>query len=347
MATYRIKPTSIILLAVIVAITPPLLKAANLNYLPTLVFAGFSSIMAIGLSLLMGYAGQVSLGHAAFFGIGAYASAILTGGSKGAEIASFLGISSIPVPVAAIVGMGITAAVALAIGLPSLRLKGHYLAMATLAFGIIMSIVFNEEAKWTGGPDGMSSIPPITVLDAKISALKGVTEYFYVTWFFVILTVIFAANLLQSKVGRALRSLHDSEAAAGGMGVHVASYKVRVFVLSAVLASMAGSLFAHFDRFVNPSSCDINVSIRLLIMIMVGGMSSIWGAIVGALIITLLQFEWLPKFGEYEVLVYGAILLGITIFLPTGLVSLPGKIVQIFRKSGGRDKEIEPAGEGG
>jgi branched-chain amino acid transport system permease protein len=320
-------------LAALVAVTPFALEWLELRYLSTLVLAGFAAITAIGLSILMGYAGQVSLGHAAFFGIGAYTSAVLTGGPQGSALAAALGLTSIPIALAALAGMGIAAAVALLVGLPSLRLKGHYLAMATLAIGIIVSIFFNEETWLTGGPDGLSSVPPITLLGAKISSMKGVREYFYLTWAAVVLTMVFAANLLQSKVGRALRSLHDSEAAAAGMGVNVASYKVRVFILSAVLASLAGSLYAHFQRFVNPSACDLNVSVRLLIMIVVGGMHSIWGALVGALLITLLQYEWLPKFGEYEVFVYGAILLTITIFLPKGLVSIPGLAVRALRRT--------------
>lgn len=347
MAKYRISPMNILALVLIVAVTPFAVKAGGLNYLPTLVFAGFSAIMAIGLSLLMGYAGQVSLGHAAFFGIGSYTSAVLTSTAHGANLAAKLGLESIPIPLAMVVGMCIAALVAMAIGFPSLRLKGHYLAMATLAFGIIVAIVFNEESWLTGGPDGLSSIRPIELFGKKISAMKGVEEYFYLTWGMVVVTVIFAANLLQSKVGRALRSLHDSEAAAGGMGIDVAAFKLRVFVVSAMMASLAGSFYAHFDRFVNPSSCDLFVSIRLLIMIMVGGMSSIWGAIVGALLITLLQYEWLPKFGEFEVLVYGAILLSITIFLPDGLVSLPGKIARALGYGKGSKTAALAAGSEG
>lgn len=344
MATYRVKPINLLILAAIIAVTPLVLDALKLNYLATLVFAGFSAIMAIGLSLLMGYAGQVSLGHAAFFGIGAYASAALTGGPYGAVFAAKLGMTAVPLPIAALIGMLVTAVVAYAIGVPSLRLKGHYLAMATLAFGIIVHIIINEESWLTGGPDGLSGIPPIELMGKKMSALKGVREYFWLTWGFVILTMVFAANLLQSKVGRAIRSLHDSEHAASGMGVDVASFKVKVFVVSAVMASFAGSLYAHFDRFVNPSSSDLGVSIRLLIMIMVGGMHSIWGALLGALLISLLQYEWLHKAGEFEVLIYGGILLGMTIFLPDGLVSVPGKILSAIKKLSGSGKVAAPAG---
>lgn len=348
MATYRVKPLSLLILAAIIGVTPYVMEALKLNYLATLVFAGFSAIMAIGLSLLMGYAGQVSLGHAAFFGIGAYASATLTSGPYGAAFAAKLGMAAVPLPLAALVGMVISAVVAYGIGVPSLRLKGHYLAMATLAFGIIVHIVINEESWLTGGPDGLSGIPPIEIFGKKMSALKGVKEYFYITWGFVLLTMIYAANLLQSKVGRALRSLHDSEHAASGMGVDVAAYKVKIFVVSAVMASMAGSLYAHFDRFVNPSSNDLSVSIRLLIMIMVGGMHSIWGALLGALLISLLQYEWLHKVGEFEVLIYGLILLSMTIFLPDGLVSVPSKVMRVVRKLTGSGGSASAAvsGEG-
>jgi branched-chain amino acid transport system permease protein len=256
----------------------------------------------------MGYAGQVSLGHAAFFGIGAYATGILT--------ASF-GLSPWP---AAAIGMGVSGLVAFAVGTPSLKLRGHYLAMATLAFGIIVFIVFNEEAEWTGGPDGLSRIPGLSIFGFKF---KSTIRYYYLTWGFVFFAFLFTVNIIQSRVGRALRSLHDSEIAASSVGINISFYKIEVFVYSAVLASLAGSLYAHYVNFVNPSTFDLFFSIKLLIMIVVGGMHSIWGAIIGATLITFLSNEWLHYFQEYEVLAYGAILLSITIFLPNGLASLP------------------------
>jgi branched-chain amino acid transport system permease protein len=138
---------------------------------------------------------------------------------------------------------------------------------------------------------------------------------------------LFTANIIQSGTGRALRAIHTSESAAGAMGVDVSRYKIMVFVYSAVLASLAGSLYAHYLNFINPSTFDLFFSIKLLIMISLGGMHNLWGAILGTGLITFLSNEWLQYFEEYEVIIYGGILLLVTIFLPDGLVGIP-KIVK-------------------
>jgi branched-chain amino acid transport system permease protein len=301
--------TLILLFPLVAALVPPLA-----HYPDVMIFAGIYALISIGMSLLLGYAGQISLGHAAFFGIGAYASAILT---------ARFGIDSWSSMLA---GGLLAALVALLIGTPALRLRGHYLAMATLAFGIIVNIVFREEIRWTGGPDGMIGIPGLSLFSGF--TLDSVLRYYYLVWCVVGLAFLFTANLLRSPVGRALRAIHSSEAAAGAIGIDVARYKVTVFVYSAVLAALAGSLYAHYMNFINPSSFDLFFSIKLIIMIALGGMHSLWGAIVGAILITFLSLEWLHYFEEYEIIVYGAILLLITIFLPQGLIGLPAALRQ-------------------
>ena len=286
------------------------------NYTDIMIFAGIYSLITIGLSLLMGYAGQISIGHAAFYGIGAYTSAILT---------ARYGLNPWP---CIFIGMVISAAVAVLVGAPSLKLRGHYLAMATLAFGIIVYIVFNEEASWTGGPDGMTGIPGLSLFGFEFDSIE---RYYYLVWAFVFAVFIFTVNLIQSGIGRALRAIHVSEPAASAMGVNISRFKILVFVYSAVLASLAGSLYAHYLNFINPSTFDLFFSIKLLIMIALGGMYNIWGAIIGAGLITFLSYEWLHYFEEYEVIVYGAILLLVTIFLPKGLVGVPGIVRNWFR----------------
>lgn len=278
------------------------------HYIDIMVFAGIYSLITIGLSLLMGYAGQISLGHAAFYGIGAYVSGILT---------ARYGLNPW---VCMLAGISVAAAVALLVGAPSLKLKGHYLAMATLAFGIIVYIVFNEEIEWTGGPDGMSGIPGLSIFGFDLDSAE---KYFYLVWGFVFAAFIFSVNIIQSGAGRALRAIHSSEAAAGAMGVNVSRYKILVFVYSAVLAALAGSLYAHYLNFINPATFDLFFSIKLLIMIALGGMHNIWGAVIGAGIITFLNYEWLHYFEEFDVIVYGAILLVVVIFLPEGLAGIP------------------------
>ncbi len=287
------------------------------HYTDIMVFAGIYCLITIGLSLLMGYAGQISLGHAAFYGIGAYVSAILT---------VQYGLNPW---VCMCIGMAVTAAVALLVGVPSLKLKGHYLAMVTLAFGIIIFIIFNEETEWTGGPDGMAGIPGLSLLGFDFSS---VGRYYYLVWGIVLAAFIFTVNVIQSGTGRALRAIHTSEPAASAMGVDVSRLKILVFVYSAVLASLAGSLYAHYLNFVNPSTFDLFFSVKLLIMIALGGMHNIWGAVIGACLITFLSYEWLHYFEEFEIIVYGAILLLVTIFLPKGLAGVPGIVKGWFRE---------------
>jgi branched-chain amino acid transport system permease protein len=287
------------------------------HYTGIMVFAGIYCMITIGLSLLMGYAGQISLGHAAFYGIGAYTSGVLT---------TQFGFNPWGCMV---LGALLSSVVAIVVGAPSLKLKGHYLAMATLAFGIIINIIFREEVELTGGPDGMINIPGLQLLGWEINTT---TKFYYLVWAIAAGAFIFTANLLQSPVGRALRAIHTSEPASSSMGIHIARYKIVVFVYSAALASFAGSLYAHYMNFINPSSFDLFFSIKLIIMIALGGMHSIWGAIVGTILISFLSLEWLHYFEEYEILVYGAILLVFTIFLPQGLVGLPQMVLAKFRR---------------
>jgi branched-chain amino acid transport system permease protein len=287
-----------------------------------MVFAGIFTMVGLGLSMLMGYAGQISMAQAAFFGIGAYASGILT---------SHLGVN----PWAAMpFGALAAAAVAWMLGIPALRLKGHYLAMATLGFGVIVHIVLDEEAEWTGGPSGMVDIPRLSVLGWT---LKTDIAWYYLVWGVVLLMLVFCFHVLHSRVGRALRAIHEEETAAEAMGVPTARYKVQVFVLSAVFAAVAGSFYTHYVTFLSPSSFNLMWSIRFILMVVVGGMQSLWGALLGTVLMTFMGNEWLQIFADFEVLVYGAILLAVALFLPKGLVSL------VPRKHGPRNPEMTAA----
>ena len=315
----EIRKTPILAAALAIVLFPLLAGQipAITHYTGIMVFAGIYCLITIGLSLLMGYAGQISLGHAAFFGIGAYTSGILT---------TKFGLNPWFCMAA---GALLASVVAVAVGAPSLKLKGHYLAMATLAFGIIINIVFREEVEWTGGPDGMINIPRMQLFGWKINST---TDFYYLVWLVAAGAFVFTINILQSPAGRALRAIHTSEAAAGAMGINVSHYKIIVFVYSAALASLAGSLYAHYMNFINPSSFDLFFSIKLIIMIALGGMHSIWGAVIGTILIAFLSLEWLHFFEEFEILVYGAILLIVTIFLPNGLIGLPQVVRERFRR---------------
>ena len=281
------------------------------NYTGIMVFVGIYCLITVGLSLLMGYAGQISLGQAAFYGIGAYTTALLT---------TRFGVNPW---ICMLVGMVAAAGIAFLLGAPSLKLRGHYLAMATLAFGVIVFIVFNEETRVTGGPDGLAGIPGLRLFGFKFNSAE---KYYYLVWTIVVGVFLFTINLIQSGAGRALRAIHASEAASNAMGVDVSKYKIIVFIYSAILASLAGSLYAHYMNFINPSTFDLSFSIKLLIMIALGGMHEIWGAIIGAFLITFLSFEWLHYFKDFEIVIYGLILLLVTIFLPDGLVGVPNII---------------------
>jgi len=288
------------------------------HYVDVMVFAGIFSMVSLGLCMLMGYAGQVSMAQAAFFGIGAYSSGILT---------SRLGWN----PWAAIpAGAALSALIAWIIGVPALRLKGHYLAMATLGFGVIVHIVLGEEVKWTGGPSGMVDIPGLRIACWK---LTSDVAWYYMIWTVVFLMLLFCLHVIHSRVGRGLRAIHEEEMATESMGVPTARYKVQIFVFSAILAAIAGSFYTHYVTCLNPGSFNLMWSIRFVLMVMVGGMQSLWGAILGAVLLTFAGNEWLQIFSDFEILVYGAMLLCVALFLPGGLVSLIPKIIGVSRNT--------------
>lgn len=292
---------SLLILAGVILALP--LGLGNSYYLNVLVFVGIYSLITIGLSLLMGYTGQISLGHAAFFGIGAYTSGVLS---------TKFGVSPWLALLAAIF---VTGGIAFLIAAPALKLKGHYLAMATLAFGYIVFIVFNQASSLTGGPSGFGQIPRFRLGNFL---LRSDVHYYYLVWTLVIVVLWVSLNIIHSRVGRALRSIHEGELTANIMGVNTAKYKIQVFVLSAVYASLAGSLYAHFITFLNPTPFGFHFSIVLVAMVAVGGMASVWGAMIGAALLTILP-EYLRAFHDYDILIYGSILLLIMMFLPQGL----------------------------
>jgi len=285
-----------------VLITPLVLRG---NYLLNVfVFIGINTMLAVALNLLLGFAGQISLGHAAFFGLGAYISGILT---------TRYAIDPWMAMVVAALCVGV---IAFIIGFPILKLKGHYLAMATLGFGIIVYIIFNETVDWTGGPSGMSGIPNLSlgpvVFDSDMAN-------FYLIWSFTLLTMFLSINLANSRIGRALRAIHDSEVAARVMGVNVRLLKVQIFTVSALISALAGSLYAHTMTFIAPASFGFNFSVELVTMVIIGGLGSIYGSFLGAAILTLLP-EFLRVFHDFDIVIYGLLLIVMTMFMPGGLI---------------------------
>lgn len=304
-----------LLLVTIVMLAPLLIHEGYL--LNVMVFVGIHAILALALNLLLGYAGQISLGQAGFFGLGAYISGILT--------ATY----NINPWVAMLTAASLVTLLAFIVGFPILKLKGHYLAMATLGFGIIIYIVFNEAVDHTGGPSGLSGIPNLSI--GSFSFNSDIRNY-YLIWAVTLLAIGLSLNLVHSRIGRALRAIHDSEVAARVMGVNARLLKVQIFALSAGLSAIAGSLYAHTMTFVSPASFGFNFSVELVTMVIIGGLASIYGSLLGAALLTVLP-EMLRAFQDYDIIVYGLLLVVMTMFMPGGLVKgLPAAIAAIRRK---------------
>lgn len=423
----------IALVAAILAIPNLVFKPSETGgnyYLTVLIYVGINTILAVGLNLLMGYAGQVSLGHAAFYGLGAYASAILTtrgiptntvvpGAAVVAIMASTAAIISIlraesgrlvlaagafalaaiaavylglahPLPYvllavggiaasltcrmspvklgicyaigvavgfvtlsllgratgglspwyAMAAGLVFTCLIAYLIGSQALKLHGYYLAMATLGFGVIITIILVQWEPMSGGTSGIYGIPTLQL--GKL-ALDNDIRVYYLVWALVAMVIALSANIVNSRIGRAFRAVHGSEMAAASLGVDTTRYKVQVFVLSAALASVAGSIYAHYVTFISPEPFGFKFSIELVVMVVIGGLASIWGAVFGAATITILG-EVLRGLGttqtlgaekgitaiirdklgaspsDFDVIIFGLILMLIMIYMPDGLL---------------------------
>jgi len=273
-------------------------------------YIGIASLVAIGLVLLTGVGGMTSFGQAAFVGLGAYTSAVLT---------VQVGVSpwlSLPVSLA-VTGIG-----ALLLGAVTVRLSGHFLPLGTIAWGVALFYLFGN-LSWLGAHDGMSGIPPLRIGG---HALTDGREFFVLVWLVVVATVIVAQNLLGARAGRALRALRRSAHAAEAFGVDVASAKLKIFVLAAMLAGLAGWLYAHFQRSVAPGPFGVNAGIEYLLMAVVGGAGRVYGAILGATGITFLRDQvqdLLPVLvgsaGNYEIVVFGAVLVLALQTAPNGL----------------------------
>ncbi len=281
------------------------------------ILAGIYIILTVSINLIIGYAGQVSLGHAAFYGIGAYASALVSLHWH------------LPWPAAALAALLAAGLCGLALGLPTLRLKEDYLAIVTLGFGVIVDLVFLN-LDITGGPDGLPAIPQPSFLGLSFRA----------PWHFLILVVVMVAlvlgatyRLVDSYHGRALRAIRDHEITAQVMGINTPAYKIIIFTLAAGLAGLAGSLYAHYITFINPETFGLHTSILILTMVVLGGMGSIAGSVLGAVILTILP-EMLRQTHGYQDLVYGALLMVLLIWRPEGLLGRGKLSLKFLQREG-------------
>ena len=316
-----------IVVAVIVALLP--LYLPNNYQVSVLIFVALNTILTVGLSLLMGYAGQISLGHAVFYGMGGYATGILA--------ARF----GVPTPLAMLIAAVLTGVVAFIVAIPMLRLRGNYLAMGTLGLNVIFVLFLTQQTDWTGGPNGLSNIPKLSVGDFVV---KSDVQMYYVAWFAALGILALSLNIVNSRFGRALRAIHASEIAAEMVGVDAAHYKTAVFTLSAIYASIAGSLYVFWIGLISPSVVSVNLSVELVVMVAIGGLASVWGAIFGAAAVTVLaEFlrNVLPQLlkgasGEQEIIAFGIILIVVMIFLPEGLTT--GSLLRYRQWRAGRER---------
>jgi branched-chain amino acid transport system permease protein len=327
-------------LAVAVAAQLLAVHAGKGFLLTQLTMSAYYTLAVLGLSLLMGYAGQISLGHAGFFAIGGYTSAVLTTFDltphRTAEVVAALtrvgvltvrpqlfgGEALVVHPwVAFLCAVALSATLSFLLGLAVLRLKGHYLAMATLGVG---TIVFNVAlgTSWLGAADGITGVPPFPLVagvEVNGSAVGRVANY-YVAFGLVALGMLLLLNLVQSRVGRALRAIHGAEDAAGAMGVDTAALKLRTFVLSAVLAAVAGVFLTHLNGGIGPSEASIMKSVKYVAIVAVGGMGSLWGALATSLTLNFLSLR--GYFGTFDDAVFGLVLVGVMLFAPSGVLAL-------------------------
>jgi branched-chain amino acid transport system permease protein len=328
------------------------------NDIPIYMNMGLAALVAIGLSLLMGFAGQISLGQGAFYAVGAYTAAILTVGvdpderlvNPEAGIAPWVAVLVAPV---------LTALVAAVIGVPLLRLRGHYLAFATLALHLILIAALFAEDRFTGGQDpGLIITKPLEVAGFTMAGVGDAARNLAaVIWGLVAVALLVGVNLVRSRAGRALRAIASSEAGAAAAGVNVAGYKLRLFVLAAALAGLAGGLFAFRLGFLSPDAFPVIISIEFVVIVVVGGLGSVYGAVVGAVAIVWLQ-DRLQQLGTREQLlgfelphqapgvfrigVFALILIVVMLFLPRGVLPALGDGVRRLRRGPGRERAPEP-----
>jgi branched-chain amino acid transport system permease protein len=272
-----------------------------------LMLCGIAITMAVSLNLINGFTGQFSIGHAGFMAVGAYSSAYFSV-NYGIHVAEKLGNGTfgwvVALLLATLIGAACAAVAGLIVGVPSLRLKGDYLAIVTLGFGQII-VVFLNNIDAIGGARGYSGIPIV----------KSVFWIFLIA----ILTIVIVYNIVHSAFGRALISIREDEIAAEAMGVNTTRYKVMAFVISSAMAGAGGVLYAHFDGYLNPKSFEFIKSFEFLIMIILGGLGSIVGSIIGAILLTILP-EALRDFAQYRMVIYSLLLIVLMITRPQGLL---------------------------
>ncbi len=294
----------------LLGVLPSVIASAYLITLLNII--GLYAIVTLGL-ILLGSSGQVSLGQAAFYGLGAYGSALMS------RDLGWSPWATIPLAILFVAGT------AYVVGLPTLRLAEYFFVLATIGVGIIVNALMVQLVPITGGASGLRDIPALVVPGVHLAADR---QFYYLIWIMVLATVLLARNITSHRTGRALRAILGSEVGAAALGVDVSRYKMQVFVLSAAYAALAGALYAHYLRFISPSPFSLYASLFFLIMAVVGGLTNIWGGLLGAGAVTILDQvirAEIPRIfprvgGEYQTAIYGILLVVIMIFFPKGIV---------------------------
>lgn len=315
MSGRNLRAATVIALVMALAIVPLVVQDRFL--LKVFTFVGLNALIVVGMSLLFGYAGQVSLGHAGFVGLGGYTASFL---HVRLELPWILALAS-AAAVAALGGM--------VLAIPSLRLKGHYLAMATLGFGELMTIAFKEAEHVTGGVNGFSGIPFPSIGEF---VFRTPQQLYWLVWSAVGLAILVAANITSLRPGRAMRALHGSELGAQASGVDIVGVKVRVFVFSAGVAGLSGALYASVVGFISPSVFTTTASVTFLAMAVIGGANSLAGPLLSVILLTLLEYldalvpgisrETAALIQEYQADIYGIAIIAVILFAPSGIAGL-------------------------
>lgn len=345
-------------LALIIGLVPVVTSWTGTRYLLTqMTMSIYYALATVGLCLLMGYAGQISMGHAGFIAIGGYVSSVLTTCNL-AAYASSPGICSLErigilyrtiasngvgpalcvAPWAAFFSaVGLAMIIALLIGMPVLRLRGHYLAMATMGFGIIVNRIVIG-VRIFGEADGISGVPAFPILPGLVISgdFSARLSNYLIAGMMLLIGVWLLQNLVHSRVGRALRAIHGSEEAAQAMGIDTTRYKLMTFVIGAMFAAAGGSFLAHYNGGIGPSEAGVMKSVRAVALVALGGMANLWGTLTSALILNFFSLRGIFK--SYDDAVFGALLIGVMVFAPTGRNPSPFK--NVLLKAWGRMKKV-------
>lgn len=296
----------------------------NSYYLHIMVLIGVYIILSLSLNLITGYTGQLCLGHAAFYGIGSYVGALLM---LNLNVNFFIALIASAV---------ISGLFGLVLGIPTLRLRGDYLAIVTLGFGEIVRLVFVNWADVIRGPMGLPGIPNPSIFGFQIS---GRTAFYYLILILVALTLIFMSRLTNSGFGMAMQTVKADEIAAESIGIYPVKYKLIAFVISSAMAGMAGCFYASYVSYISPTTFVYNTSVTILAMVVLGGLGSLAGSVIGAVVLTLIP-EVLRFISDYRMLIFGALMVIMMIFKPEGFWGVSKRVKNIYKiKAGGGCRE--------